>query len=367
MGSRSAPILIASALVTISIYTLGGGRIGTQHPTGKKMTSSSAAFEHLFDTTRTLCFGRFLIEIPSSAQIAYGPTEAPLSLERHPGRAADMGEIIATKLTEIEKDRYRAYDHLRDQDSMLGKVIDGAVVHQKIVFGVSPGGGDFYRIESYLPAGEDLFVQKVTPYGERTQYEGAVQKLNSIARLFRPRSESDIPTEPGLCVDGGFIRESEELTHENFRLGIRLVEFPDVHFSIATIKKDLLIESDAIEPRLRQAEDEAKREGNGDWYSRIKFLRRGQRTIEHWTGFEVLARKPAQATSEESHEFVFLSQGEPKNPYLPVLDIKLHTGVLGNKMEKVKPSVSDEEALIIWDTLTKSIRVRPVEKTLKRN
>ncbi|MYM90768.1 hypothetical protein GTP91_26795 [Rugamonas sp. FT82W] len=323
------------------------------------MTASSLIFEHLFDKTKTVCFGRFLINVPLSAQVVYGPTEAPLSLERHPGKAVYMEEVIAARLAEIERDRYRAYDHLLDHDSMLGKVIRGAVAHQKIVFGVSPGGGDFYRIESYLPAGEDLFVQKVNPYGERAEYEKAVEKLNAIARLFRPRAESDIPMAPGVCIDGGFIRDSEELTHENFRLGLRLEEYPDVHFSIATIKRDFLIESDAIEPRLKQAEDEAKRSGNGGWFSRIKFLRRGQSKIGNWSGFEVLARKPASAAEEESHEFAFLSQGEPKNSYLPSLDIKLHTGVRDNKTGRVKPGITDEEAVMLWDRLTNSIRVRP--------
>ncbi|GJJ05316.1 hypothetical protein RugamoR64_58540 [Duganella rhizosphaerae] len=327
------------------------------------MTTSSPVLEHLFDKTKTVCFGRFLIDVPLSAQVVYGPTEAPLSLERHPGKAANMKEIIVTRLAEIERERYRAYDHLRDQDSMLGKAINGAVTHQKIVFGVSPGGGDFYRIESYLSVGDDLFVQKVNPYGEKAEYEKSVQKLNSVARLLRSRAELEIPSEPGLCVDGGFIRDSEELTHENFRLGIRLVEHPDVHFSIAAIKKDFLVESDAIEPRLRQAEDDAKRAGNGDWYSRIKILRRGQRKIGNWSGFEILARKPAQVTEEESHEFVFLSQGEPKNAYLPVLDVKLHTGVENNKAGRVKPSITDEEAMMLWDRVTKSIRVRPVAES----
>jgi hypothetical protein len=69
---------------------------------------------------------------------------------------------------------------------------------------------------------------------------------------------------------------------------------------------------------------------DGEWYSSIKTFRRGARTVGKWTGYEVLTRKHAQELEQESHEFVFLSQGEPKNPMLPVLEIEMHSGVLGN-------------------------------------
>jgi hypothetical protein len=124
-------------------------------------------------------------------------------------------------------------------------------------------------------------------------------------------------------------------------------------------KKDVLVASDAIEPRLAQAEEEAKRSGAGGWFSRIKVFRRGPRQVGQWTGFEVLVRKPAQEREGESHEFAFLSQGEPKDPLLPVLDVQLNTGVEGNQIGAKRPSVTDEEAIAIWDRLIGTIRVRP--------
>ncbi|GJI99164.1 hypothetical protein RugamoR57_58820 [Duganella caerulea] len=73
----------------------------------------------------------------------------------------------------------------------------------------------------------------------------------------------------------------------------------------------------------------------------------GRRQIGKWYGFEMLARKPAQAEEGESHEFVFVSQGEPKNSLLPVLEIEFHTGVKENRIGGTKPSVSDDEAVAI--------------------
>jgi len=183
--------------------------------------------------------------------------------------------------------------------------------------------------------------------------------MNLIATRLRPRAADEIPSEPGICIDGGFIAEVGEPVRERVALGVRLAEFPDVHFSIEATKKNVLVESDALAPRLDEAEREAKRLGQGDWYARIKVFRKGARFIENWSGFEVLARKPAQASERESHDFAFLSHGEPKNPLLPVLDVMLHSGVRGNQKGGVKPSITDEEAVVLWDKLTNSIRVRP--------
>ena len=123
--------------------------------------------------------------------------------------------------------------------------------------------------------------------------------------------------------------------------------------------QEQLVESNALEPRLKQAEKDARAAGAGDWYSRVKFFRRGDREINGWHGFEVLARKPAQAGGSGNHQFAFLSLGELKNPLKPELDVQLDTGVHGNDTAATPPSLTDEEAVALWDKLTSSIRVRP--------
>jgi hypothetical protein len=138
-------------------------------------------------------------------------------------------------------------------------------------------------------------------------------------------------------------------------LGVRLKEFPDVHFSIEVNKNgNFLIESSRLEPRLKAAEKDA-----GSKYSRIVFLRRGERHLGQWHGEEALARMPAQEKSSDAHEFLFLSLGAVNDPFLPKLDVQLNTGVKDNKTANAHPSLSDEEAVALWDKLITSIRVRP--------
>ena len=313
----------------------------------------------IFRETRTVCVGRFLIDVPAEAQVVYGPAEVPDPVRSYSGNGNEMEKMIVEKLGEIEKERPRVYDALAKPDSMVGKVENGILPRQKIVFGISPARFAFYNISSYSQIGDDVFVQDAEAMGAPQQYRKIVHELNVMSPLFSGRSDEHVPSEAGVCIENGFIRDAGRPMYEKVSLGVRLSSFPDVHLSILATNKDMLVASDALEPRVKQGEQLLKSEGQAAWYSQVKKLRQGQRKIGNWQGFEFLARMPAQELAGESHEFAFLSQGVPNNPYLPVLDIELQSGVHDNKIGTVSPSVTDEEALMIWDRITSSIRVRP--------
>lgn len=323
------------------------------------MHSNTHKLGKIFEDKKTICFGRFLIDVPLNSVVVYGPAEAPVPIVRLPQASEHFSEVLAEKLLEIESQREFVFGSLKGKDSMLGKVMDGQLNDQKIIFGVRKSTGDDYQVHSYLRVKDKIFVTSIFSDASELEYKKVVERLNGISKLISDRSDFQLPLSPGICIDGGFVADSRELINESITLGIRLKEFPDVHFSISTTMKNSLVESDSLEPRLLRAEKEARLNGNGNWYSRIKVFRRGEAKIDNWVGYQILARKPPQDAQKESYEFAFLSQGEPKNPYLPVLDVKLQSGVLNNRVGQIKSSISDEEALELWDRLTESIRRRP--------
>lgn len=326
---------------------------------GVDMVPISPRITQLFEKTKTICVGRFLIDIPQGAEVVYGPTSLPWPITAYPGKGDSIDAVIAERLGELEAEKAWASGPLIESDSSVGKMINGGMPNQKIVFGVSKGSSRIYRIDSYVKVNGDLFIQQADPIS--SEKDLAVKELNAIAASLRSRGELEIPRQPGVCIEAGFVSDPNISDYEALNIGIRLAAYPDVHLSLSVTKKDILVESDALEPRLKQAEEIASHSGNTAWYSHIKTLRRGRRQIGKWYGFEMLARKPAQAEEGESHEFVFVSQGEPKNSLLPVLEIEFHTGVKENRLGGTKPSVSDDEAVAIWDKLTASIRVRPTD------
>ena len=322
------------------------------------MTALSTRLQPLFEKTKTVCFGHFLLEVPSTATVVFGPAHVESPITYFPGEGDKVAQHLAALLREVEADR-RFLDQVDlAKLSKFGKVEDGAMPGQKLIFGSKDHTN--YSVDSLIPLGPDLFIQHADgalSLGEE------ISSLNAVARSLRLRAESEIPEEPGACIEGGFVSFQPE--YERIGLGVRLKEFPDVHFSIDATKKPILVASDALEPRLVQAEKDARREGLGLLYSRIKTFRRGPRKVDDWNGFEVLARKPANGDETEAHEFLFLSQGSPNDPLRPVLDVQFNTGVGGNRTASVKPSLNDEEAVALWDKLITSIRVRPTGDAAK--
>ena len=320
----------------------------------------------VMESTRSLCLGRFILDLPVTAQVIYGPARVPIETWRRDGEGENLEALVSAAVAKSEEDRWLARDGLTGNASMLGKVIDGVSSDHKIVLGVGRGSGSFYNVQSFVRVGKDIYIQEYEAFGEDNKYLNAVHDAKEFASRIVPRSQEIIPHESGICIDGAFIREPQRYMVEAVSIGIRLREFEDVHLSIQMTKKSRHVESDAIEPRLRSAENTLTELGYGNWYKRVKFLRRAPRKVGNWDGFEVAAHRPALDGEEESHEFSFLSHGEPKNPMLPVLDVKMHTGVKGNTIGGMMPSITDDEALYLWDTILRSIRPRTVQSLDKR-
>lgn len=313
------------------------------------MTALSSRLQPLFEQTTTVCFSHFTVEVPVTATVVYGPAEVEAPIEYYPGAAKKIGQRIADQLVEIEKYRRFLTEKHVVQYPLFGKVVDSGINGHKLVFGSMDQVG--YDVYSFFSVGENLFIQSLNGVND---LDVDTSVLKSVATNLRLRSNNEVPSEAGSCIDGAFI--PIPLEYEKVTIGVRLKEFRDVHFSIEVHKNQAHIpEFSDLETRLRGAE----REG-GNWYSRVKFFRRGTRQIGDWKGSEALALKPAQEDEKESHEFHFISLGAPNDPLQPQLDIQLDTGASDRQMGAVKPSLTDEEAVALWDKLTGSIRVRPI-------
>lgn len=314
------------------------------------MTALSTRLHPLFEKTKTVCFSHFIIEVPATATVVYGPAWIDSPIEYYPGEADKLAHYVEKQLIDVVADgKYLdAADTMKF--SMYGRTVDGALPGQKLVFGSRDQAT--YSIDSFIPLGKDLFIQRADGVVRK---DDEINALNSFATNLRHRAENEVPSEPGTCIDGGFVSWQPEF--EKVTVGIRLQEFPDIHFSIEVRKnQDFLPPQSGLESRLKAAEADG-----GSWHSSVVYFRRGPRQIGDWKGAEALALKPAQEDVKASHEFHFISLGAINAPLQPELDVQLDTGADGRHMGKVKPSLTNEEAVALWDKLTSSIRVRPLE------
>jgi hypothetical protein len=234
---------------------------------------------------------------------------------------------------------------------LFGKVIDGSRLGQKFVFGSKDQVS--YTIHSFIPIEKDIFIQELSAPPEND----GILMLNKISNHLRLRADNEIPGEPGMCIEGGFIRIEHD--HERITLGIRLKEFPDVHLSIDAHKNHNHLRTDDSPRLLReQAKAAAEQDGLGAIFARTKILRQGPRKLSDWEGEEIALRTPAYKDEKSVHEFRFHSVGALNDHLHPELDIRLDSGVKDNQKASVDPSITDEEALELWDKLISTIRIR---------
>jgi hypothetical protein len=316
------------------------------------MTTLSPRLQPLFEKTRTVCFGRFVMQVPATATIVYGPSDVETSIEYFEGQGDKVAEHMAARLAEVEDER----QFLRKTDiprlPLFGKVIDGVTPGQKIVFGSKNRAG--YAVHSFIPVGKDLFVQSIDSI---LPNKDIVSVFNRVASHLESRSDDEVPAAPGTCIEGGFVQTT--LEREWVRIGIRLKEFPDVHLSVEAHKNlDRLPEGSSPKLLREQAREMAVADGLGAVFARTKILREHERQLGTWKGEEQALRTPAYKDDLEAHDFRFYSMGAVHDPLQPELIIQFDSGVKDDSKAKVKPSITDEEALALWDKLITTIRVR---------
>ncbi|MBE3025622.1 hypothetical protein IMS62_13180 [Janthinobacterium sp. GW458P] len=181
------------------------------------------------------------------------------------------------------------------------------------------------------------------------------------AKSLRLRATEEIPVEPGLCVEHGFMIENQYKYQEIDDVGIYLPSLPDVTFSISS-NKDAYGDypPKEFESRLRgelsllsRIQDAKKIQGKN--YPSRTLLREGKRQVQHWQGEESLIRR-----TDGVHDFEWALVGKPRDVAYPsVLEAHMYTKVAHNMVGAAEAaSLTDEEAIALWDKLLSGLKFR---------
>jgi hypothetical protein len=324
------------------------------------MTALTPRLKPLFEKTKTVCFGRFQVEVPESARVTWGPADVPLGVRIYPS-GADLVKDLAQKFIDELKSSKAIY-----HNNVPLLVSEAEVVQPQGVIITGYEGFDAIddlKINGYFRLNNDGVVIDARPL--QANKDRAIEKINSIARRLRPRDENEIPVGPGNCIEHAFLPDKpgteNEPPVEHIRIGFRLEEFPDAHFSIYLAPSNPYNpEGDSLEAQFKRILEDPASPEEKKALANTRFFRKSPRHIHDWqTGYEVLMRSPDEDGSHAHHEFLMKFTGVPRDLVKPYADIQFQTGVADDAAGATKPSLTDEEAIAVWDKITSTIRVRP--------
>jgi hypothetical protein len=154
---------------------------------------------------------------------------------------------------------------------------------------------------------------------------------------------------------------TEDEILEHIRIGFRLNEVPDAHFSIYVAPSNSdNPEGDSLEAQWKRIKEAPATPEEKKMLAKIKYIRESPRQIHDWkTGYEVLVRNPDEKDVHSYHDFQIKFTGVPHDPFRPYADVQFQTGVSDNAAGATKATLTDEEAIAVWDKMTSTIRVRP--------
>lgn len=310
--------------------------------------------EKLFKNTKTVCVGRYALEVPLEAKVIEGNATFGSSIEIISGNL-EMAKNLANE--EIRKVK------LEDESAEITYNGVGPTPESwQLRFYRSKFGKEdnFLLFSTYVSKNDFTFILGDAIDTGETENMVATRQIHK-ARSLRLRTEEELPIEPGFCIQHGFIQGEDYGGSEQVSAGIYLPSFPDITFSVSSnqnayvdyskeefekMKRDEL----PLLVRIKQAQ-----QLQGMFYPKRDVLREGKRDVQHWKGEESLIRRP-----DGTHDFEWAFVGMPKDVANPSeFHAAMFTKVEHNMVGAAKKaSVTDDEAVAIWDKLLSGLKFR---------
>ncbi|MDT4837665.1 hypothetical protein FQZ97_714040 [compost metagenome] len=300
-----------------------------------KPVELSPRLQALFGKTKLVCFGRYVLEVPVEAELIFGPQDFPARIVTHVGAAGQAKEMA---------EGYRRKELERDDTAEV------------TYFGLGPTNNSFeirsyedetakrYKLEghyTFVVAGKHLF-----------EWASGGPKVAGLVKGLRARDNAEIPNDPGVCIDHGFIGDSSGIHQEILQAGIAIPSLPDISFSVDSNK---LASVEGANGEGLLASIAAQKADLGELYPKLTTLREGSRIVSVWQGEESLVRRV-----DGTHDFEWEAVGKERTTLHPSsIGAKMYTKVAANRIGAAdEASLSDDEAVALWDRLLGGLRFR---------
>jgi hypothetical protein len=350
---KRGAILAVSLIVLVSLF--GNSRSYTYKETAVPApVKLSPRLQALFEKTKILCFGRYAIEVPQEAQLIAGSAVFGDGIEVVSGGLEKAKDLAAEKIGNVK----RGHNTADITYNGPGPIADSWQVRYFADKYKKERNALFFN--TYISKGEITFVLADSISKGETESTVVARQL-ARAKILRLRAAEEVPAEPGFCIEHGFMPGDQYDDQEMANAGIFLPSLPDVTFSVSS-NKDAYADIDKVEFERTErdklsllARIKSAQEIQGVLYPKRDVLREGKRNVHHWKGEESLIRRP-----DGTHDFEWAFVGTPRDVANPSeFHAAMFTKVADNMVGAAKKaSVSDDEAVALWDKLLSGMKFR---------
>ncbi|WP_229415862.1 T6SS immunity protein Tli4 family protein [Pseudoduganella armeniaca] len=347
---RGAARIIIVTMFVVSSH--GCGKLTSHSQPGS--IAFSPKLQKIFSKSKVVCFGRYTLNVPAEAKLIWGGASFPSEIIQVKGTFDDLKVMAASDIARLES-----------ADKTFELVLNGAgpvPSSWQIRYYQNDSAKQFHLLTfiTYVNKDDWVFVLRGSTTSQVDEKAVAAQQAARAAGI-RPRAANEVPTEPGACLDQAFLADSTYRDQEMINVGLFLPSLPDVTFSISSNKdaygdypKDEFERMKKEELSLLARIHAAQKE-QGIGYPRRTVLREGKRAVMHWDGEESLIRRP-----DGVHDFEWGYIGKPEDIAYPAeISVNMYSKVEHNQVGAAKAaSVSDEEALALWDKLLGGFQFR---------
>lgn len=314
-----------------------------------------AEVRKLTEKKRTVCVGRFLVDVPASADlrisnVIFDRFQVDTLLENEQSfqsrvatREADIGAggENSVRVGPVEMVEARNLHVM----GMIGRML----VYQKRrnTTSASTRGTEDMSIEAHAHTGGVTF----TLSADFADLLTAKAAENLLARL-RLRAKEEIPSTPGFCIERAVFTDpiSDPKTGA-IAMHIGVPNHPDLALLFQSIpggsQRYSLIERVA-------GRDISSKIGE---LLRVTKLRKQMRSIDGMDGEEVLERV-RELNFATTYGFVWASDGPQDDALRPPLTLELQAGIGQVPSKPIDASLHEPAVLVLWDSIASSIRLR---------
>jgi len=298
-------------------------------------------------STRTYCFGRYLIDIPADAPVvASGNEYISTQIKFEKLDASGFSGRV-----EAKENKYKNADS--EYNAKFVKLAYSKDNNKRIVISLlNAFGSKIYGIDAYKLA-RPGYIFEANASISSDYFAASLDAYETLVNTVRYRPTSNIPSEPGFCFENGFIpSEGKAPEDEQANLVFQFKNNPDVVIRVESVvyfgSQPSLLE------RLGQSNILLR------ILSSVKTINKGAREMNGMHGEEYLTKYPSDDKTGTASRMVWETMGRIADPLKPSIHLEVSTGEGSGGGVTVPSSLTDKQTMALYEQVLNSIRIRPI-------